>query len=133
MICVCSVHSSIIKKEAQFFESPSLPLTSMLQCACACLNMPEVAAVKHAAGFLSNFFIVSRDSQYFVPIANEVGETAFRQVMICVGGPSSTKSFIDYFVDVLLALNKKYFDNLCTYMNNFVKEDGFPSDKVVLM
>jgi hypothetical protein len=52
------------------------------------------------------------------------------QVFMCVGGPNSNKGFIDYFADVLLALNKKYFDNLCTYMNNFIKEDGFPSDKV---
>ena len=52
------------------------------------------------------------------------------QVMLCVGGPSSNKGFIDYFADVLLALNKKYFDNLCTFMNVLVKEDGFPTDKV---
>ena len=50
--------------------------------------------------------------------------------MLCVSGPSSNKGFIDYFADVLLALNKKYFDNLCTFMNVFVKEDGFPTDKV---
>ena len=50
--------------------------------------------------------------------------------MLCVGGPKSNKGFIDYFADVLLALNKKYFDNLCTFMNVFVKEEGFPSDKV---
>ena len=52
------------------------------------------------------------------------------QVILCVGGPSSNKGFIDYFADVLLALNKKYFDNLCTFMNGLVKEDGFPTDKV---
>ena len=52
------------------------------------------------------------------------------QVILCVGGPSSNKGFIDYFADVLLAFNKKYFDNLCTFMNGLVKEDGFPTDKV---
>jgi hypothetical protein len=75
-----SVHSSILKKEHKFFENPSLPLSSMLQCACACLVMPEVASVKHAAGFIANFFIVSRESQYCVGIANEIGEAVFRQV-----------------------------------------------------
>ena len=32
-------------------------------------------------------------------------------VLRCVGGAAS-RSYIDYFTDILLAMNKKYFDNL---------------------
>jgi len=125
-----SVHSSIMKKDMKFFETEVIPLRQMLHCATACMAMPEVASVKHAASFISNFIIVSRESQCLVSIANDMGEGIFRQVILCVGGPSSNKGFIDYFADVLLALNKKYFDNLCTFMNGLVKEDGFPTDKI---
>ena len=154
-----------MKKDMKFFENEVIPLRQMLHCATACMAMPEVASVKHAASFISNFIIVSRESQCLVSIANDMGEGIFRQVrwswwsrgcawvfasnssllsrwttysccsdhiqvILCVGGPSSNKGFIDYFADVLLALNKKYFDNLCTFMNGLVKEDGFPTDKV---
>ena len=61
---------------------------------------------------------------------NQVGEAIFRQVMTCIGGTGSNKSYIENFVEVLLALSKKYYDNLVNYMNAFVNESGFPSDKV---
>ena len=50
--------------------------------------------------------------------------------MTCIGGTGSNKSYIENFVEVLLALSKKYYDNLVNYMNAFVNESGFPSDKV---
>ena len=63
-------------------------------------------------------------------------------VIRCVGGAAS-RSYIDYFTDVLLALNKKYFDNLCRqvaltihassfyvsrYMNTMVATENFPTE-----
>ena len=45
----------------------------------------------------------------------------------CVGGEAS-RSYIDYFTDIILALNKKYFDNLCRYMNTMVTMDRFPTE-----
>ena len=47
-----------------------------------------------------------------MPLINQHGEQLFMAVIRCVGGAAS-RSYIDYFTDVLLALNKKYFDNLC--------------------
>ena len=120
----------MIKKDARIFESPSIPLKETLQCACAALSIPESGAVKSAASFLANFLVVARESQALFAMANQVGEAIFRQVMTCIGGPSSNKSYIENFVEVLLALSKKYYDNLVNYMNTFVNENGFPSDKV---
>ena len=63
-------------------------------------------------------------------------------VIRCVGGAAS-RSYIDYFTDILLALNKKYFDNLCRqvaltihvnhfnvsrYMNTMVTTENFPTE-----
>ena len=78
--CFHSVHSSIMKKDMKFFETEVIPLRQMLHCATACMAMPEVASVKHAASFISNFIIVSRESQCLVSIANDMGEGIFRQV-----------------------------------------------------
>ena len=55
---------------------------------------------------------MSREVEPLVPLVNTHGETLFMQVMKCVGGEAS-RSYIDYFTDIVLALNKKYFDNLC--------------------
>ena len=41
-----------------------------------------------------------------------------------------SKSFVDHYVDVLFALNKKYFDNLCQWLTSLVNTDGFPSANV---
>ena len=120
----------MIKKDARIFESPSIPLKETLQCACAALSIPESGAVRSAASFLANFLVVARESQTLFALANQVGEAIFRQVMTCIGGPSSNKSYIENFVEVLLALSKKYYDNLVNYMNTLVNENGFPSDKV---
>ena len=69
-----------MKKDLKFFEAEVIPLRQMLNCATACMAMPEVASVKHAASFISNFLIVSRESKYLVGIANDMGEGIFRQV-----------------------------------------------------
>ena len=53
-----------------------------------------------------------REVEPLVPLINQHGEQLFMAVIRCVGGAAS-RSYIDYFTDILLALNKKYFDNLC--------------------
>ena len=68
--------------------------------------------MKSAASFITQLVSVSREVEPLVPIVNTHGETLFMQVMKCVGGEAS-RSYIDYFTDIVLALNKKYFDNLC--------------------
>ena len=108
--------------------------------------MPEQHPVKSVASFLSNlitgtecsevmwgtnlscgYISVSREVELLVPLVNTHGETLFMQVMKCVGGEAS-RSYIDYFTDIVLALNKKYFDNLCrsniprNYLNQVSKK-----------
>ena len=99
----------------------------MFQAAMSCLTMPEQHPVKSAASFISNLINVSREVEPLIPIINTHGESLFLQVIKCVGGEAS-RSFNDYFTDIILALNKKYFDNLCRYMNTMVSMEGFPSE-----
>ena len=42
----------------------------------------------------------------------------------------AASSFVDHYVDVLFALSKKYFDNLCQWLTALVNTDGFPSNNV---
>ena len=84
----------------------------------------------------------SREVEPLVPLINQHGEQLFMAVIRCVGGAAS-RSYIDYFTDILLALNKKYFDNLCRqvalpihyihnilsrYMNTMVATENFPTE-----
>ena len=89
--------------------------------------MPEQHPVKSVAGFLNHLITVSREVEPLVPLVNNHGEQLFMQVIKCIGGDAS-RSYIDYFTDILLALNKKYFDNLCRYMLSMVSTDNFPTE-----
>ena len=40
------------------------------------------------------------------------------------------RSFTDYYVDILFALNKKYFDNLRQWLMEMVATDNFPTANV---
>jgi len=122
-----SMLAQVLKKQPGLFLYQNLDTTTLLQAAISCLTMPEQHPVKSVASFLSNLISVSREVEPLVPLINNHGETLFMQVMKCVGGEAS-RSYIDYFTDIILALNKKYFDNLCRYMNGMVATDGFPTE-----
>jgi len=119
--------AQVLKKQPGLFLYQNLDSTTLLQAAISCLTMPEQHPVKSVASFLSNLISVSREVEPLVPLINSHGEALFMQVMKCVGGEAS-RSYIDYFTDIVLALNKKYFDNLCRYMNSMVTADGFPTE-----
>ena len=104
--------AQVLKKQPGLFLYQNLDTTTLLQAAISCLTMPEQHPVKSVASFLTNLISVSREVEPLIPLVNTHGETLFMQVMKCVGGEAS-RSYIDYFTDIILALNKKYFDNLC--------------------
>jgi len=124
--CFFSMLGQVLKKQAGLFVNNELDTTLLIQCAIHTLTMPEQHPVKSAAMFLTQLVTVSRDTESLVPLVNQHGEQLFLQVMKCVGGDAN-RSFIDYFTDIILALNKKYFDNLCRYLNGMVATDNFPS------
>ena len=60
---------------------------------------------------------------------NEQGENLFKQVITCVGSDNG-RNFTDYYADILLSMNKKYYDNLCNWMSVMLREPNFPSHRV---
>merc|ERR1712106_10574 len=125
--CFYSMLGQVLKKQPGLFLSPNLDTTLLMQAAISCLTMPEQLPVKSVAGFINHLISVSREVEPLVSIVNTHGEQLFMQVIKCIGGDAS-RSYVDYFTDILLALNKKYFDNLCRYMNSMVSTDNFPTE-----
>ena len=125
------VLSQILKKCPTLLCSEDIDLSQVFQCACGCLGFPENGPVKYACSFLANMVNVSRDYPPLNMIVNRHGETLFMNTMQCIGGESAiSSSFVDHYVDVLFALNKKYFDSLCQWLTTLVNTDGFPSSNV---
>lgn len=84
---------------------------------------------RYACSFLANFVNVSRDHPPLNMIVDRHGEILFKNTMQCMCD-SAASSFVDHYVDVLFALSKKYFDNLCQWLTALVNTDGFPSNNV---
>lgn len=126
--CFFAMLSQVLKKQPGLFINPELNTVALFQCAILCLTMPEQHPVKSSASFLSQLVSVSREVEPLIPLVNQHGQQLFMQVIKCIGGEAS-RSFIDYFTDILLNLSKKYFDNLCRYMNTMVTTDNFPTDR----
>lgn len=125
------VMATVMKRDAKMFDPSFVDIQALVQCANFCLTMPELGPAKYSSTFLANFITVSSDSQHLASIVNSMGETVFRQTILQIGGAeSSNRTFVDYYVDILLAFNKKYFDNLCGWLNGLVAENGFPTDKI---
>merc|ERR1712241_847544 len=130
------VLSQILKKSPILLTSgvgtdEEINLTQLFQCACGCLGFPENGPVKYACNFLAQFISASRENPPLNLIVNRHGEVLFMSTMQCIGGESAvSSSFVDHYVDVLFALNKKYFDNLCQMLTSLVNTDGFPSANV---
>lgn len=125
--CFYSMLGQVLKKQPGLFLHPNLATAPLLGTAISCLSMPEQHPVKSVASFLTQLITVSREVEPLVPLVNTHGEQLFMAVIKCVGGAAS-RSYIDYFTDILLAINKKYFDNLCRYMNTMVSTPNFPTE-----
>jgi len=125
--CFFGMLSQVLKKQVGLFVNNEMDSNILVQCAIHSLMMPEQHPVKSAASFLTQLVTVSRDIDSLVPLINTHGESLFTQIMRCIGGEAN-RTFLDYFTDILLALNKKYFDNLCRYMNTMVTTQNFPSE-----
>ncbi|KAG8185093.1 hypothetical protein JTE90_029705 [Oedothorax gibbosus] len=123
------VLEQIIKRAIVFFKVEAVNPLVLFQFGVAALNLPEKPTVKAASGFLAEFITHSREVPNMLNVVNSQGEMLIRQVMKVIGG-DSPRSIVEYMPDILMAFNKKYFDNLCRWLVPFTQEDGFPSPKV---
>lgn len=92
------------------------------------MSLNENPTLKACSSFLVNFIAQSRDSAE-ADVIQSYGENLVSVVLIQLG-ISATRHAIEAFSDLLLALNKKYCDNLSRWLNTLLAVDNFPSPKI---
>lgn len=119
----------IIKKTIIFFKDECVNPLVLFQFGVAALNLPEKPTVRAAASFLAEFITHSREVPSMLNVVNSQGEMLIMQVIKVIGG-DSPRSVVEFMPDILMAFNKKYFDNLCRWLVPFTQQEGFPSLRV---
>ncbi|XP_059479172.1 importin-13 [Neocloeon triangulifer] len=123
------VLAQVLKKSPQLFLNPQLDLGLLFHFAILSLGMAESSTVKAAISFLSCFIGQSREMEPLQVVVHTQGEELVRKILACIGGESS-RTISELMSDLLLALNKKYFDYQTRWLQNLMAVDGFPSIKV---
>lgn len=118
--------SQVLKKNASFMLNGDLDLDTLFQCGIVALSLQETPVVKAASSFIVNFITQSKESQVMTNIVTSHGERLVEQILRCIGG-EGPRGVMDSMSDMLLILNKKYFEKLCQWMNVFLDREGFPS------
>ncbi|CAL1278540.1 unnamed protein product [Larinioides sclopetarius] len=119
----------IIRRAIVFFKAESVNPLVLFQFGTAALNLPEKPTVRAAASFLAEFIMHSREVPNMLNVVNTQGEMLVMQVFKVIGG-DSPRSVVEFMPDILMAFNKKYFDNLCRWLGPFTQQEGFPSFRV---
>ncbi|XP_015919621.1 importin-13 [Parasteatoda tepidariorum] len=120
---------NVIRKAFIFFKSETVNPLVLFQFGVAALSLPEKPTVKAAAGFLANFISHSREVPSMLNVVNSDGEMLVLQTLKLIGGEGPRYN-VELMPDILMAFNKKYFDNLCRWMGHLIQQAGFPSARV---
>lgn len=120
------------------------------------LSLPECGASKASAAYLSFFILGSRDSPQLHQIVKEFGQDLTSRILRCIGqcwrhifyfyfkypvlqskiiawflliGGETPRQCMDPIIDVLLALNKKYCEDLARWMPSLLSQENFPTSR----
>lgn len=121
--------AQLMKKHPQFLLDDEFNISALFVFAIVALSVPEAPTVKSAASFLVSLISQSREAPQLTNVVNTNGEALLQQALRCIGG-ESPRGVMDSMADILLALNKKYFDNMCRWMNTCLNQENFPSPNV---
>lgn len=108
--------------------------------------LPETQTTKAISSFLVNFITQSREVSQSSVVQN-YGESLVLRILLNLGGlleittscntnffsliaGTAPRASIDLHGDILLALNKKYCDNLSRWLNSLLNQENFPSPKI---
>lgn len=123
-----STLSQLIKKLPQLFANGSISTTALFQCAILTLALQEPQTLKSCSSFLVNFVTQSRDISQ-ADVIQSYGEGLVLRILLNLN-TTSPRYCVDFFSDIILALNKKYCDNLSRWLNMLLAQENFPSNKV---
>ncbi|EFA09709.1 importin-13 [Tribolium castaneum] len=120
--------AQLIKKLPQVVFASGIDTAALFQCAVLCLSLPETQTLKLCTSFLVNFISQSRDTAQ-ANIVQNYGESLVLRILINLGN-TAPRSSVEIFSDLLLALNKKYCDNLSRWLNALLAQEDFPSPRI---
>ncbi|KAL3269998.1 hypothetical protein HHI36_009055 [Cryptolaemus montrouzieri] len=120
--------SQLVKKSPQHIFSSNIDTTVLFQCAILGLALPEIQNLKACSSFLVNFIILSRDLGQSNTV-QAYGESLVMRILLSLA-TSAPRHSIEHFSDIILALNKKYCDNLSRWLHQLLGQDNFPSSKI---
>ncbi|XP_050507704.1 importin-13 [Diabrotica virgifera virgifera] len=120
--------AALAKKVPQLLTTCGVDIAALFQCAILCLVLPEIQAVKQVSSFLVQFISLSRETS-LAQVIQAYGESLVLRILMNLGS-TAPRTSVDIFSDILLALNKKYCDNLSRWLNSLLAQDGFPSPRI---
>ncbi|KAL1494258.1 hypothetical protein ABEB36_009882 [Hypothenemus hampei] len=120
--------SSFIKKVPQLIFHNEMDVSALFQCAILCLVLPEAQTTKAVSSFLVNFISQSRDVSQ-VNVIHSCGEGLVLRILLNLGS-TGPRTSVDPLSEILLALNKKYCDNLSRWLNGLLTQEDFPSSRI---
>lgn len=120
--------AALAKKVPLLITSCGIDIAALFQCAILCLVLPEIQALKQISSFLVQFISQSRETS-LAQVIQAYGESLVLRILINLG-TTAPRSSVDIFSDILLALNKKYCDNLSRWLNSILSQEGFPTPKI---
>ncbi|KAJ1531786.1 hypothetical protein ONE63_000442 [Megalurothrips usitatus] len=124
-----NMHLKLMKKDINMVaQSVGENLSEIFKCGIVSLSLPECGASKASAAYLSYFILGSREMPQLNQIVKECGQELTTRILRCIGGETPRQS-LDPIIDVLLALNKKYCEDLSRWLTSMLTQENFPTHR----
>ncbi|KAG5892535.1 hypothetical protein JTB14_011124 [Gonioctena quinquepunctata] len=120
--------ATLMKKLPLLITESGINTSALFQLAILCLIVPEIPTLRAISTFLVQFIAQSRETSQ-ADVVQTFGEGLVLRILMNLG-TTAPRSSVDIFSDILLALNKKYCDNLNRWLNCLLSQHGFPSPRI---
>lgn len=123
--------SQVLKKSKAILttEQCVVQMKSLFHSALQALSLPEHQTVKATCSFLGEFLSAGETTPVIKALVQEEGSLLLDKILRAVGGESA-RGLVENLSDIFLMLNKHYPENMPLWMNQLLKQEGYPSPKV---
>uniref|UniRef100_A0A8W8JWB7 Importin-13 n=1 Tax=Magallana gigas TaxID=29159 RepID=A0A8W8JWB7_MAGGI len=123
--------SQVLKKSKAILttEQCVVQMKSLFHSALQALSLPEHQTVKATCSFLGEFLSAGETTPVIKALVQEEGSLLLDKILRAVGGESA-RGLVENLSDIFLMLNKHYPENMPVWMNQLLKQEGYPSPKV---
>ncbi|XP_078316554.1 importin-13-like [Crassostrea virginica] len=123
--------SQVIKKSKAILttELYVMQLSCLFHSALQSLSLPEHQTVKATCSFLGEFLSAGESTPVIKALVQEKGSLLLDKILRLVGGEAA-RGLVENLSDIFLMLNKHYPENMPIWMNQLLKQEGYPSPKV---